>query len=135
MLRQGPGKGFPQGPHRLGNDRFHVTFRLAVNELGRQGPGQTFQSLSDSFDASPEKLLHLMALDQFPNLLFGYNITATRMRALLLPLLTLIAGAGTLLSLLFGGRLVILGALTVGELVALTTYDSQFSYRFAAWAL
>jgi ATP-binding cassette subfamily B protein len=47
------------------------------------------------------------------------------MRALLLPLLTLIAGAGTLLSLLFGGRLVILGALTIGELVAFTTYASQ----------
>jgi ATP-binding cassette subfamily B protein len=57
--------------------------------------------------------------------LFGYNITATRMRALLLPLLTLIASAGTLLSVLFGGRLVILGTLTLGELVAFTTYASQ----------
>jgi ATP-binding cassette subfamily B multidrug efflux pump len=68
------------------------------------------------------------AMDRFgrENLrLFGYNITATRMRALLLPLLTLVAGAGTLLSLLFGGWLVILGTLTIGELVAFTTYASQ----------
>jgi ATP-binding cassette subfamily B protein len=57
--------------------------------------------------------------------LFGYNIRASRLRSLLLPLLTLIAGAGTVLSLLFGGRLVILGALTIGELVAFTTYASQ----------
>jgi ATP-binding cassette subfamily B protein len=57
--------------------------------------------------------------------LFGYNMAAARMRAFLLPLLILIAGAGTLLSLLYGGRLVILGALTIGELVAFTTYASQ----------
>jgi ABC-type multidrug transport system fused ATPase/permease subunit len=57
--------------------------------------------------------------------LFRYNMAAARMRAFLLPLLVLIAGAGTLLSLLYGGRLVILGALTIGELVAFTTYASQ----------
>jgi ATP-binding cassette subfamily B protein len=57
--------------------------------------------------------------------LFRYNMAAARMRAFLLPLLVLIAGAGTLLSLLYGGRLVIVGALTIGELVAFTTYASQ----------
>lgn len=57
--------------------------------------------------------------------LFGYNVRAARMRAVMLPLLTLTAGFGTLLALLYGGRLVIQGTLTIGALVAFTTYAGQ----------
>jgi len=54
--------------------------------------------------------------------LFELNVMASRLRALTLPLLRLIASAGTILILLYGGQLVIRGRLTIGELVAFSTY-------------
>jgi ATP-binding cassette subfamily B protein len=53
------------------------------------------------------------------------NMTAARMRSTNLPLMQLVASAGTILSLLYGGQLVIRGDLTLGELVAFTTYVTQ----------
>jgi ABC-type multidrug transport system fused ATPase/permease subunit len=53
------------------------------------------------------------------------NMTGSRMRALNLPLLQLIASIGTILILLYGGQLVIRGQLTLGELVAFSTYVTQ----------
>ncbi len=57
--------------------------------------------------------------------LFALNVRAARLRAINLPLLRAIAGLGTVLILLYGGRLVILNRLTIGELVAFTTYVTQ----------
>ena len=57
--------------------------------------------------------------------LFELNVTTSRLRALNLPLLRLIASAGMILILLYGGQLVIRGRLTIGELVAFTTYVGQ----------
>ncbi len=57
--------------------------------------------------------------------LFSLNVEAGRLRALVLPLLNLIASAGTIVILLYGGQLVIRGELTIGQLVAFTTYVSQ----------
>jgi ABC-type multidrug transport system fused ATPase/permease subunit len=57
--------------------------------------------------------------------LFELNVAASRLRALNLPLLRLIASAGMILILLYGGQLVIRGRLTIGELVAFTTYVGQ----------
>ena len=54
--------------------------------------------------------------------LFELHVEAARARALSLPLLHLIASAGTILIVLYGGQLVIRGQLTIGELVAFTTY-------------
>jgi ATP-binding cassette subfamily B multidrug efflux pump len=62
--------------------------------------------------------------DDENTLLFSLNIQASRLRALVLPLLNLIASAGTILILLDGGQLVISGRMTIGELVAFTTYIS-----------
>jgi ABC-type multidrug transport system fused ATPase/permease subunit len=56
---------------------------------------------------------------------FALNMTASRMRSLNLPLLRLIASVGTILVLFYGGRLVIQEQLTLGELVAFTTYVGQ----------
>ena len=55
----------------------------------------------------------------------AYNMAGARMRARSLPLLRLIASAGTILVLFYGGQLVIRGELTLGELVAFTTYVTQ----------
>jgi len=55
----------------------------------------------------------------------AYNMLGARLRATNLPLLQLIASAGTILILLYGGQLVISGRLTLGELVAFTTYVAQ----------
>jgi ATP-binding cassette subfamily B protein len=57
--------------------------------------------------------------------LFRANVTATRMRATSLPLMRLLASAGTIFILLYGGQLAIGEELTIGELVAFTTYVSQ----------
>ena len=57
--------------------------------------------------------------------LFQLNMAAARLRALNLPLLRLIASVGTVLILLYGGRMVIEERLTIGQLVAFTAYVGQ----------
>ena len=57
--------------------------------------------------------------------LFQANVVASRTRATGLPLMRLLASAGTIFILLYGGQLVIGEQLTLGELVAFTTYVSQ----------
>jgi ATP-binding cassette subfamily B protein len=57
--------------------------------------------------------------------LLTLNMNAARLQSFNLPLLQLFAGAGTILVLLYGGQLVIAKALTLGVLVAFTTYVSQ----------
>jgi ATP-binding cassette subfamily B protein len=57
--------------------------------------------------------------------LLALYLRAGRLRALFLPLLSLIASVGTITILLYGGNLVIQGQLTLGELVAFTAYVGQ----------
>jgi ATP-binding cassette subfamily B protein len=57
--------------------------------------------------------------------LFGLTMMLARARATSLPLLSLIASVGTILILLYGGILVTQEQLTIGELVAFTTYVGQ----------
>jgi ATP-binding cassette subfamily B protein len=56
---------------------------------------------------------------------FGLNLTGARLRATSMPLMQLIASAGTILVLLYGGLLVIRDQLTLGELVAFTAYIGE----------
>ncbi|MBN1934059.1 MAG: ABC transporter ATP-binding protein, partial [Anaerolineae bacterium] len=53
------------------------------------------------------------------------NLDGARMRAIYPPLLELFAGAGSILILVVGGQMVIRDALTIGALVAFTTYVGQ----------
>ncbi len=57
--------------------------------------------------------------------LLALKLRAGRMRATFLPLLSLLASAGTVSILLYGGQQVIDGELTIGELVAFTAYVAQ----------
>jgi ATP-binding cassette subfamily B protein len=57
--------------------------------------------------------------------LLTLNMKAARMQSFNLPLLQLIAGIGSIVVLLYGGQLVVNHALTLGQLVAFTTYVSQ----------
>ena len=57
--------------------------------------------------------------------LLELNVKAGRMQAIFLPLFSLVASAGTVGVLLYGGDLVIRGDLTIGELVAFTAYVAQ----------
>jgi ATP-binding cassette subfamily B protein len=68
---------------------------------------------------------------------FQLNIAAARIRATNMPLLQLIASAGTVLVLIYGGQLVIRGQLTLGELVAFTTYVGQLTMpvRRLGWVI
>jgi ABC-type multidrug transport system fused ATPase/permease subunit len=63
--------------------------------------------------------------DQDNAQVLAYNMRGARLRAVNLPLLRLIASAGTILVLWYGGQLVINERLTLGELVAFTTYVAQ----------
>jgi ABC-type multidrug transport system fused ATPase/permease subunit len=67
----------------------------------------------------------------------SFNMRGARLRATNLPLLRLIASAGTILILLYGGQLVINGQLTLGELVAFTTYVAQLvrPVRSLGWVI
>jgi len=56
---------------------------------------------------------------------FDLHMNASRKRSMYLPLLRLIASAGTIGVILYGGQLVIRGELTIGELVAFSTYVGQ----------
>jgi ATP-binding cassette subfamily B multidrug efflux pump len=56
---------------------------------------------------------------------FGLSAQEARMESINVPLLDLIANLGTVLILWYGGTLVLNGELTLGELVAFTTYLSQ----------
>lgn len=56
---------------------------------------------------------------------FGQSSLAVKMESLNVPLLDLIANLGTVLILWYGGTLVLRGELTLGEMVAFTTYLSQ----------
>ncbi len=57
--------------------------------------------------------------------LFELSIRGARMRSLNQPLMQMIASAGTIMILLYGGQLVIRDQLTLGELVAFTAYITQ----------
>jgi ATP-binding cassette subfamily B multidrug efflux pump len=56
---------------------------------------------------------------------FELSIRGVRMRSLNQPLMQMIASAGTIVILLYGGLLVIRDQLTIGELVAFTAYVTQ----------
>ncbi len=58
---------------------------------------------------------------------FALSERAIRADALNVPLIDFIAGISTILIVWYGGRLVIRGALTMGELVAFTAYLSQLA--------
>lgn len=58
---------------------------------------------------------------------FELHMMASRKRAMYLPLLRLVASAGTILVILYGGQLVVRDELTIGELVAFSTYVGQLA--------
>jgi len=68
---------------------------------------------------------------------FQLNVAAARIRSTNMPLLQLVASAGTVLVLIFGGRLVIREQLTPGELVAFATYVGQLAMpvRRLGWVI
>jgi ABC-type multidrug transport system fused ATPase/permease subunit len=63
--------------------------------------------------------------DRENNHWFTLSALAARLQALNVPLIDLVAGAGTVFVIWYGGSLVIRGQLTLGELVAFTTYLGQ----------
>ena len=67
----------------------------------------------------------IQRFEQENRALFGFNLTASRMRSIFEPFMSLVAGLGTVGILVYGGQLVIRNQLTLGELVAFTAYISQ----------
>ncbi|MBN2553447.1 MAG: ABC transporter ATP-binding protein [Spirochaetales bacterium] len=58
---------------------------------------------------------------------FGLSRRAARLRAFNVPIMQMIAGIGVIFVIWFGGRMVIQGQLTLGEMVAFTAYLSQLT--------
>jgi ABC-type multidrug transport system fused ATPase/permease subunit len=58
---------------------------------------------------------------------FNLSAQAARLQAINAPLMTLIANAGAVFIIWYGGLLIIRGQLTLGELVAFTTYLAQLA--------
>jgi ATP-binding cassette subfamily B protein len=56
---------------------------------------------------------------------FDLSVSATRLQAINLPLIDLIANASMIFVIWYGGQLVIRGSLTLGEMVAFATYMGQ----------
>jgi ATP-binding cassette subfamily B protein len=63
--------------------------------------------------------------DRENDLWFDLSAEAARLRTFIVPLIDLVASLGTVFVIWYGGSLVIDGALTLGELVAFTTYLGQ----------
>ena len=63
--------------------------------------------------------------DRENNYWFDLSAEAALLRTFVVPVIDLIASLGTVLIIWYGGRLVIHGALSLGELVAFTTYLGQ----------
>jgi ATP-binding cassette subfamily B protein len=75
--------------------------------------------------AYAQEQAEIARFDEENSTLFRLNVAASRLRAINLPLLRLIVSAGTIFILLYGGQLVIRDQLTIGALVAFTTYVGQ----------
>jgi ATP-binding cassette subfamily B protein len=103
-----------------------LTTRLDQNLRGARIVAGFAQEQNEErrFDAENDRVLDL-------------NMTAEQMRATNLPLMQLIASVGTILTLLYGGQLAIRGELTLGELVAFTTYVTQLAMpvRRLGWVI
>jgi len=66
-----------------------------------------------------------------------HNLRLARLRGLVLPVMAAATGAGTLIVLFFGGRLVIAGSLTLGDFVAFSGYLAMLVWPTAVlgWIL
>ena len=91
-----------------------LTTRLEQNLRGARIVAAFAQERAEveRLDAENEKLREL-------------SLNAARLRSAFLPLLSLLASIGTISVLIYGGQQVIRGELTIGELVAFTTYVGQ----------
>ncbi len=67
----------------------------------------------------------------------GHNLRLARLRGLLIPVMAAATGAGTLIVLFVGGRLVISGAITLGDFVAFSGYLAMLVWPTAVmgWIL
>ena len=98
---------FPHGSVTFPIDAFNKTCLLnGVDELGYI---MGFEKEIAAFEAENAHWLDL-------------SLLAERVRAINMPLIDLIARLSTVVIIWYGGRLIILNQLTIGELVAFTTY-------------
>jgi ATP-binding cassette, subfamily B, multidrug efflux pump len=101
---------------------------IIQNQLGRV-TSQLEQSLRGMrvVKAFAQEPAEIARFDRENQEMFGLAALNSRLDALNTPLMDLVVNIGLVLILLYGGRLVIRGALTLGELVAFTTYLGQLA--------
>ena len=106
--------------------RFRPVFRTIQHQLSTL-TGRLEQNLRGAriVAAFAQEAAELERLNDENARLLDLYLRAGRLRAIYLPLLSLIASVGTITILLYGGQLVIRGQLTLGELVAFTAYVGQ----------
>ncbi len=108
------------------SSRVRPLFRLAQNQLGdlttRIQDNLTGLRIVKAFAQEDAEIQRFKDQNE---VLFDTNMRAARARSNYGPLLDLIASLGTVFILWYGGRLVINGQLTLGELVAFNSYLLQ----------
>lgn len=108
------------------SSRVRPLFRLAQNQLGdlttRIQDNLTGLRIVKAFAQEDAEIQRFKSQNE---VLFETNMRAARARSNYGPLLDLIASLGTVFILWYGGRLVINGQLTLGELVAFNSYLLQ----------
>ena len=106
--------------------RFRPMWRL-IREKASELTAQLEQNLRGAriVTAFAQEQAEIRRFDAENAKLLGFHLTAARLRAFSIPLLSLIASAATIAILLYGGQLVIRSELTIGELVAFTAYIGQ----------
>lgn len=75
-----------------------------------------------AFALGPQRLRHFTGCNQE---FLEKNLDLARLRALIMPVMTIVGPTGALLTLYFGGKMVGSGEFTLGELVAFTAYLGQ----------
>ena len=108
------------------SSRVRPLFRLAQNQLGdvatRIQDSLTGLRIVKAFAQEEAEIKRFATQNEE---MFNTNVQAARQRSIYAPLLDLIANLGTVFILWYGGRLVIGGQLTMGELVAFNSYLLQ----------
>jgi ABC-type multidrug transport system fused ATPase/permease subunit len=77
--------------------------------------------------AFAQEKAEIARFDRENALWFNLSIRATRLRAVNMPMMDLIVNVSTIFIIWYGGRLVVDDTLTLGELVAFTTYLAQLN--------
>ena len=93
---------------------------------------QAFSDLTDQVQEAVSGIRVIKAFARINQINQDKNMRVVRLQALFLPVLDLIVGASSLLTLLYGGYLAIVGAISLGQFVAFNSYIAMLVWPMIA---